>query len=266
MAAGPEGVPGVCGSEEGSETPGTPPGSPAELPRVRRQRGRFLLWSPRAARALRERQRVWGALVGTPQRRGRAGAAGPRLPLQLRPEEARALRESGGATVEAVPGGGAGLGDGEHRDPLPEPPLPPQVDEAEAEPEETPAGGGGASLGGGVNWGGGQTRTDPSPPPSEPSPPSERRFRVFRELWGRGLHLTPGGKFGGDFLVYPGPPSQFHAGAVALCPCSSAPQPLGALLAAARLGTSVRKALLLCRAPPGGALACTALTWRADLT
>ncbi|XP_032939953.1 tRNA-splicing endonuclease subunit Sen34 [Catharus ustulatus] len=214
MAAGPEGVPGVCGSEEGSETPGTPPGSPAELPRVRRQRGRFLLWSPRAARALRERQRVWGALVGTPQRRGRAGAAGPRLPLQLRPEEARALRESGGATVEAV-------------------------DEAEAEPEETPA---------------------------EPSPPSERRFRVFRELWGRGLHLTPGGKFGGDFLVYPGPPSQFHAGAVALCPCSSAPQPLGALLAAARLGTSVRKALLLCRAPPGGALACTALTWRADLT
>ncbi|NXD46884.1 SEN34 endonuclease, partial [Copsychus sechellarum] len=108
----------------------------------------------------------------------------------------------------------------------------------------------------------------PSPSePSRPSPRTERRFRVFRELWGRGLHLTPGGKFGGDFLVYPGPPSLFHAGAVALCPRSSAPQPLGALLAAARLGTSVRKSLLLCSsAPPGGALACTALTWRADLT
>ncbi|XP_030826584.1 tRNA-splicing endonuclease subunit Sen34 isoform X1 [Camarhynchus parvulus] len=219
MAAGPEGVPGVCGGGEGSETPGTPPDALTERPRVRRHRGRFLVWAPRAARALRERHRVWGALVGTPPRRGRAGAgaAGPRLPLELSPEEARALRESGGATVEPV-------------------------DEAEAEPEETP------------------------PEPSRPSSPSERRFRVFRELWGRGLHVTPGGKFGGDFLVYPGPPSLFHAGAVALCPCSSQAQPLGALLAAARLGTSVRKSLLLCSAPPGGAMAVTALTWRADLT
>ncbi|XP_014117568.1 PREDICTED: tRNA-splicing endonuclease subunit Sen34 [Pseudopodoces humilis] len=177
MAAGPAGVPGVCEGEEESETPGTPPGSVAELPRVRRQRGRFLVWAPGAVRTLRERQRVWGALVGNPPRRGRAAmAAGPRLPLQLRPEEARALRESGGATVEPV-------------------------DEDE---EETPAERG------------------------RPSPRAERRSRVFRELWGRGLHLTPGGKFGGDFLVYP--------------------------------------ALLLCSAPPGGALACTALQWRRDLT
>ncbi|XP_062368524.1 tRNA-splicing endonuclease subunit Sen34 [Cinclus cinclus] len=218
MAATPEGVPGVYGIEEGSETPGTPSGSIPEVPRVRRQRGRFLVWAPRAARTLRERHRVWGALVGTPPRRGRAGpgAAGPRLPLELRPEEARAMRESGGAVVEAV-------------------------DEAEEELEETPQ----------------ET--------SRPSPQTERRFRVFRELWGRGLHLTQGGKFGGDFLVYPGPPSQFHACAVALCPCTSGPQPLGALLAAARLGTSVRKSLLLCAAPPGGAVACTAVTWRGDL-
>ncbi|NXO05930.1 SEN34 endonuclease, partial [Oriolus oriolus] len=73
-----------------------------------------------------------------------------------------------------------------------------------------------------------------------------------------------GGCVGGSLSA--GPPALFHAGAVALCPRLSQPQPLGALLAAARLGTSVRKALLLCAAPPGGALACTALTWRADLT
>ncbi|NXX30069.1 SEN34 endonuclease, partial [Nicator chloris] len=71
---------------------------------------------------------------------------------------------------------------------------------------------------------------------------------------------------GGGLCSPPGPPSQFHAGAVALCPRAAEPQPLGALLAAARLGTSVRKALLLCAAPPGGALACTALQWRGDLT
>uniref|UniRef100_A0A8U8BVJ8 tRNA-intron lyase n=1 Tax=Geospiza parvula TaxID=87175 RepID=A0A8U8BVJ8_GEOPR len=265
MAAGPEGVPGVCGGGEGSETPGTPPDALTERPRVRRHRGRFLVWAPRAARALRERHRVWGALVGTPPRRGRAGAgaAGPRLPLELSPEEARALRESGGATVEPVPGVGEGGIGGGGPEP-PEPPLP-QVDEAEAEPEETPPGGGGVV--GGVGGGVIEALTPPPlPEPSRPSSPSERRFRVFRELWGRGLHVTPGGKFGGDFLVYPGPPSLFHAGAVALCPCSSQAQPLGALLAAARLGTSVRKSLLLCSAPPGGAMAVTALTWRADLT
>ncbi|XP_077027065.1 tRNA-splicing endonuclease subunit Sen34 isoform X2 [Agelaius phoeniceus] len=177
MAAGPEGVPGVCEGGEGSETPGTPPSPLTERPRVRRHRGRFLVWAPKAARALRERHRVWGALVGNPPRRGRAGAgaAGPRLPLQLSPEEARALRESGGATVEPV-------------------------DEAEAEPEKTP------------------------PEPSRPSPPSERRFRVFRELWGRGLHVTPGGKFGGDFLVYPGIPEHLP-GAPALSPLFLTPPP-----------------------------------------
>uniref|UniRef100_A0A674GWS6 tRNA-intron lyase n=1 Tax=Taeniopygia guttata TaxID=59729 RepID=A0A674GWS6_TAEGU len=225
MAAGAEGVPGLCGVAERSETPGTPPSPAAERPRVRRQRGRFLVWSPGAARALRERHRVWGALVGTPPRRGPRGgaAAGPRLPLQLRPEEARALRESGGATVEPV-------------------------DEAEAEPS-----GGGA---------GGGARAALATPLSR----AERRSRVFRALWGRGLHLTRGGKFGGDFLVYPGPPAQFHACAVAQCPRSSRAQPLGALLAAARLCACVRKALLLCAAPPEGAPSVTAITWRADLT
>uniref|UniRef100_A0A8C9FS34 tRNA-intron lyase n=1 Tax=Pavo cristatus TaxID=9049 RepID=A0A8C9FS34_PAVCR len=111
-------------------------------------------------------------------------------------------------------------------------------------------------------------RGSPKPRPS-PSPPPpahrERRFRVYRDLWGRGLHLTAGGKFGGDFLVYPGPPPLFHAAAVALCPRSSAPLPLGALLSAARLGTAARKSLLLCAAPPGGAPEYSALRWRRDL-
>ncbi|XP_039573624.1 tRNA-splicing endonuclease subunit Sen34 [Passer montanus] len=126
MAEGPAGVPGVCGDGERSETPGTPPGSLPERPRVRRQRGRFLVWAPRAARALRERH----------------------------------------------------------------PAPPPQVGGAE-EREEPPPGGGGA-------------RAALATPPPGHAPSAERRFRVFRALWGRGLHLTRGGKFGGDFLVYPG--------------------------------------------------------------
>ncbi|NXU92950.1 SEN34 endonuclease, partial [Xiphorhynchus elegans] len=66
--------------------------------------------------------------------------------------------------------------------------------------------------------------------------------------------------------VIPGPPPLFHASGVALAPSPSLPVPLGSLLAAARLGTHVRKTLLLCSAPPGGAPQITSLTWRGDLT
>lgn len=33
---------------------------------------------------------------------------------------------------------------------------------------------------------------------------SETRFRVYRDLRRKGFYLTPAGKFGGDYLVYPG--------------------------------------------------------------
>lgn len=33
---------------------------------------------------------------------------------------------------------------------------------------------------------------------------SETRFRVFRDLRRQGFYLTSAGKFGGDYLVYPG--------------------------------------------------------------
>lgn len=33
---------------------------------------------------------------------------------------------------------------------------------------------------------------------------SETRFRVYRDLRRKGFYLTAAGKFGGDYLVYPG--------------------------------------------------------------
>ncbi|NWX52721.1 SEN34 endonuclease, partial [Steatornis caripensis] len=62
------------------------------------------------------------------------------------------------------------------------------------------------------------------------------------------------------FLHPPGPPERFHAAAVALCPAPGAELALSALVAAARLGTHVRKTLLLCATP-----AYTSLQWRGDL-
>lgn len=30
------------------------------------------------------------------------------------------------------------------------------------------------------------------------------RYKTYKDLWERGYYVTSGGKFGGDFLVYPG--------------------------------------------------------------
>lgn len=245
------------------------------------QRGRVLVWGAGPARALGE-LRVGGALLGAPPRRGGAGprgGRGRRLPLELLPEGGRLLAELGVATVGAPPS---------PPDPPPDPPSdldpppgsdpPPEMElgapEEEKEKEEgappprllvaLPTARPGpppSPLPPPQGWG------RPSPHwPQGGRPPHERRFRVYRELWGRGLHLTGGGKFGGDFLVYPGPPELFHAAAVALCPPPGAPLPLGVLVGGARLGTQVRKSLVLCAAPPGGAPpAFTSLQWRGDL-
>ncbi|KAM9591727.1 tRNA-splicing endonuclease subunit Sen34 [Morphnus guianensis] len=219
---------GAAGADDAAARPQPPP--PASPPpgaaaaaavRLWLQRGRVLVWGAAAARALRERHRVSGVLVGAPPRRGR----GPRLPLQLLPEEARLLAESGAALLLTPPEPGEGpdpelepsLAEGQDRDCPPhsgsptDPPGPPQALLVQLPTAR-----------------GGPPPPAPHPPPDlgRPSPHwphggrpgHERRYRVYRDLWGRGLHLTAGGKFGGDFLVYPGPPERFHAAAVALCP------------------------------------------------
>lgn len=107
-----------------------------------------------------------------------------------------------------------------------------------------------------VDW------TSPSPDwPHANCPAHEARYHVFRELWDRGYYLSGGSKFGGDFLVYPGDPLRFHAHYIALCCPPGAPLPLCALVAAARLGTSVKKTVLLCSPSPSGTVAFTSLQW-----
>jgi len=50
-----------------------------------------------------------------------------------------------------------------------------------------------------VEW-----KTLSSTQPHLKDPREDLRYRVFRDIWSRGFYLTTGGKFGGDFLVYPG--------------------------------------------------------------
>lgn len=86
------------------------------------------------------------------------------------------------------------------------------------------------------------------------------RYQVFRDLRGRGFFLTSAGKFGGDFLVYPGDPLRFHAHFIAVCLPADDPVCLLDLLAVTRLGSNVKKTVLLC-SPSGGGVTYTSLQW-----
>ncbi|KAJ3590461.1 hypothetical protein NHX12_008412 [Muraenolepis orangiensis] len=100
------------------------------------------------------------------------------------------------------------------------------------------------------------------PGPSPRDPRSEARFRVFRDLRQRGYYLTSAGKFGGDFLVYPGDPLRFHAHFIVVCLALEEELPLLDILAVARLGSNVKKTVLLCSPGPGASpVHYTSLQW-----
>lgn len=89
----------------------------------------------------------------------------------------------------------------------------------------------------------------------------DARYQVFRDLRGRGFYLTSAGKFGGDFLVYPGDPLRFHAHFIAVClSLEDAVCPLD-VLAVARLGSNVKKTVLLCSPGTDGRVLYTSLQW-----
>ncbi|XP_066463828.1 tRNA-splicing endonuclease subunit Sen34 [Eleutherodactylus coqui] len=89
----------------------------------------------------------------------------------------------------------------------------------------------------------------------------EARYRVFRDLWQKGYYLTNGGKFGGDFLVYPGDPMRFHAHYIAICLPQDEDLALTDVITAGRLGTNVKKTVLLCSSNPEGQVTYTSLQW-----
>ncbi|XP_070586230.1 tRNA-splicing endonuclease subunit Sen34 [Erythrolamprus reginae] len=89
----------------------------------------------------------------------------------------------------------------------------------------------------------------------------EMRYLIFRDLWERGYYVTTGSKFGGDFLVYPGDPMRFHSHYIALCFPKDAPISLCDIISAGRLGTNVKKTVLLCSVEQEGTVAYTSVQW-----
>lgn len=116
---------------------------------------------------------------------------------------------------------------------------------------------------------------------------SSSRYQVFRDLRRRGFYLTSAGKFGGDFLVYPGEqteatkaascwicwmkpetlfsssgdPLRFHAHFIAVCLSADESVCLLDILAVARLGSNVKKTVLLCSPGPDPDVLYTSLQW-----
>ncbi|XP_071352872.1 tRNA-splicing endonuclease subunit Sen34 isoform X2 [Trachinotus anak] len=106
------------------------------------------------------------------------------------------------------------------------------------------------------------------------NPCGDVRYQVFRDLRERGFYLTSAGKFGGDFLVYPGlvdshrwcpslpgDPLRFHAHFIAVCLSLDQPVCLLDVLAVARLGSNVKKTVLLCSLGTDGGVRYTSLQW-----
>jgi tRNA-intron lyase len=81
---------------------------------------------------------------------------------------------------------------------------------------------------------------------------SSCKWRAYRRLWSAGYYLTCGGKFGADFLVYPGSPSEYHSQFMLICIEPNYEQKMQKqqltikqLITYARMATSVKKTLLL---------------------
>lgn len=75
------------------------------------------------------------------------------------------------------------------------------------------------------------------------APQAARRQAVFEDLWLRpNCYITSGGKFGGDFLVYPGDPLMYHAAYIVIVVGWEEPLAPLDMVAVGRLAVGVKKA------------------------
>ena len=95
------------------------------------------------------------------------------------------------------------------------------------------------------------TNTLPSSDWTFPQTEHEKlRYAVFQDFWKRGFYLTPGSKFGGDFLAYPGDPIQYHAHCVIIVlPYTKFISPLD-VISYGRLAVTVKKSPVLASVHP----------------
>ncbi|KAJ3124956.1 hypothetical protein HK101_006019 [Irineochytrium annulatum] len=72
------------------------------------------------------------------------------------------------------------------------------------------------------------------------------RSKVFHEYRERGFSITPGVKFGGDYLLYPGDPAQYHASHILTITEKGRRTSFASLASKCRLANNVKKKSLIC--------------------
>jgi len=88
------------------------------------------------------------------------------------------------------------------------------------------------------------------------------RCAVYADLWEKGCYITPGIKFGGDFLVYLGEPVAFHAIYIVRCVEDIRTEyHTSEIVAFGRLGTSVKKKAVLASLSENGSVVYITLSW-----
>ena len=89
------------------------------------------------------------------------------------------------------------------------------------------------------------------------------RYKTFQDLWSKGFYITEGEKFGADFLAYPGDPFEYHANYVVICSELDPQTEMTEeeLVAKCRLGTTVKKTVLLARLNKNNNVIYKSLIW-----
>ncbi|KAI9795554.1 MAG: tRNA-splicing endonuclease subunit [Piccolia ochrophora] len=85
----------------------------------------------------------------------------------------------------------------------------------------------------------------PRPDPTRGLPAVPKSYPLFAHLHEKGYYVSPGLRFGCQYLVYPGDPLRFHSHFLAVGAEWDEELDLLALVAAGRLGTGVKKGFLI---------------------
>ncbi|KAG8192998.1 hypothetical protein JTE90_028118 [Oedothorax gibbosus] len=95
-----------------------------------------------------------------------------------------------------------------------------------------------------------------------PSSEQEKlRYAVYKDLWEKKYYITPGSKFGGDFLAYEGDPLKYHALFIVVCKGPLDRFQGSDIVVYGRLGHQVKKTVALASVNAEGNVEYISINW-----
>lgn len=87
------------------------------------------------------------------------------------------------------------------------------------------------------------------------------KYKVFEYLWHQGLFVTPGLKFGGHYLAYPGDPLRYHSHYIVNARDKETPLTPVDLVSMGRLAVNVKKVYVLASPDDSGNINVFSIHW-----